>query len=117
LKNFSSLSEIQASLSEGSVSCKSLVSYYLDRIENHKDLNIYLEVFSEEAQKVMQSTKIDTADISVILRNADVNFSKSNPRLKPCAEYFITGKESFSKVSLLVSRCDSTATIQKIIIE
>jgi aspartyl-tRNA(Asn)/glutamyl-tRNA(Gln) amidotransferase subunit A len=57
LKNFSSLSEIQASLSEGSVSCKSLVSYYLDRIENHKDLNIYLEVFSEEAQT--QAQKVD----------------------------------------------------------
>ena len=57
MKNFSSLSEIQASLSEGSVSCKSLVSYYLDRIENHKDLNIYLEVFSEEAQT--QAQKVD----------------------------------------------------------
>lgn len=82
-----------------------------------KSIRIKERFFSEEAQKVMQSTKMDTADISVILRNADVNFSKSNPRLKPCAEYFITGKESFSKVSLLVSRCDSTATIQKIIIE
>ncbi|MEJ6711200.1 MAG: Asp-tRNA(Asn)/Glu-tRNA(Gln) amidotransferase subunit GatA [Flavobacteriales bacterium] len=57
MKNFSSLSEIQAFLSEGSVSCKSLVSYYLDRIENHKDLNIYLEVFSEEAQT--QAQKVD----------------------------------------------------------
>ena len=57
MKNFSSHSEIQASLSEGSVSCKSLVSYYLDRIENHKDLNIYLEVFSEEAQT--QAQKVD----------------------------------------------------------
>ena len=57
MKNFSSLSEIQLSLSEGSVSCKSLVSYYLDRIENHKDLNIYLEVFSEEAQT--QAQKVD----------------------------------------------------------
>ena len=57
MKNFSSLSEIQASLSEGSVSCKSLVSYFLDRIENHKDLNIYLEVFSEEAQT--QAQKVD----------------------------------------------------------
>lgn len=57
MKNFSSLSEIQASLSEGSVSCKSLVSYYLDRIDNHKDLNIYLEVFSEEAQT--QAQKVD----------------------------------------------------------
>jgi aspartyl-tRNA(Asn)/glutamyl-tRNA(Gln) amidotransferase subunit A len=34
-----------------------LVSYYLDRIENHKDLNIYLEVFSEEAQT--QAQKVD----------------------------------------------------------
>ena len=57
MKNFSSLSEIQASLSEGSVSCKSLVSYYLDRIDKHKDLNIYLEVFSEEAQT--QAQKVD----------------------------------------------------------
>ena len=57
MKNFSSLSEIQASLSEGSVSCKSLVSYYLHRIENHKDLNIYLEVFSEEAET--QAQKVD----------------------------------------------------------
>lgn len=57
MKNFSSLSEIQASLAEGSVSCKSLVSYYLDRIDNHKDLNIYLEVFSEEAQT--QAQKVD----------------------------------------------------------
>ncbi|MDG1396389.1 MAG: Asp-tRNA(Asn)/Glu-tRNA(Gln) amidotransferase subunit GatA [Flavobacteriales bacterium] len=57
MKNFSSLSEIQASLSEGSVSCKSLVSYYLQRIENHKDLNIYLEVFSEEAET--QAQKVD----------------------------------------------------------
>lgn len=57
MKNFSSLSEIKASLAEGSVSCKSLVSYYLDRIDNHKDLNIYLEVFSEEAQT--QAQKVD----------------------------------------------------------
>ena len=34
-----------------------MVSYYLDRIENHKDLNIYLEVFSEEAQT--QAQKVD----------------------------------------------------------
>jgi aspartyl-tRNA(Asn)/glutamyl-tRNA(Gln) amidotransferase subunit A len=49
LKNFSSLSEIKASLLEGSVSCQSLVSYYLERITKHQDLNIYLEVFNESA--------------------------------------------------------------------
>lgn len=49
MKNFSSLSEIKESLLEGSVSCQSLVSYYLERITKHQDLNIYLEVFNESA--------------------------------------------------------------------
>jgi aspartyl-tRNA(Asn)/glutamyl-tRNA(Gln) amidotransferase subunit A len=49
LKNFTSLSEIQVALSKGSTNCQSLVDYYLDRIKTHQDLNIYLEVFADEA--------------------------------------------------------------------
>ena len=51
LKNFASLSEIRESIQSGSVSCQSLVNYYLKRINNHKDLNVYVEVFTEEALK------------------------------------------------------------------
>ena len=58
MKNFSSLSEIKESLDKGSVSCKSLVNYYLDRIAKHQDLNIYLEVFSEDA--ISQAQKVDS---------------------------------------------------------
>ena len=49
MKNFTSLSEIQESIQSGSVSCVSLVEYYLERIEKHKDLNIYVDVFADEA--------------------------------------------------------------------
>ncbi len=49
MKNFTSLSEIQVALSKGSTNCQSLVDYYLDRIKTHQDLNIYLEVFTDEA--------------------------------------------------------------------
>ena len=49
MKNFTSLNEIHESIKSGSVSCLSLVNYYLDRIDKHKDLNIYVEVFAEEA--------------------------------------------------------------------
>jgi aspartyl-tRNA(Asn)/glutamyl-tRNA(Gln) amidotransferase subunit A len=49
LKNFTSLSEIQEALSKGSTNCQSLVDYYLDRIKTHQDLNIYLEVFADDA--------------------------------------------------------------------
>lgn len=57
MKNFSSLSEIKESLEKGSVSCMSLVNYYLDRIAKHQDLNIYLEVFTEDA--ISQAQKVD----------------------------------------------------------
>ena len=65
MKNFSSHSEIKESLAKGSVNCKSLVEYYLDRITKHQDLNIFLEVFSEtalsQAQKVDQKLQDGTA--------------------------------------------------------
>jgi aspartyl-tRNA(Asn)/glutamyl-tRNA(Gln) amidotransferase subunit A len=57
LKNFQSLSEIQDALTKESVSCQSLVDYYLDRIKTHEDLNIYVEVFADDA--IAQAKAID----------------------------------------------------------
>lgn len=57
MKNFTSLSEIKESLSAGSLNCQSLVDYYLDRIEKNKDLNIFLEVFTDLAKE--QALKVD----------------------------------------------------------
>ena len=57
MKNFNSLSEIQESINSGSVNCLSLVNYYLDRIDEHKDLNIYVEVFADEAKS--SAKKVD----------------------------------------------------------
>ena len=49
MKNFTSLNEIHESIKLGSVNCQSLVNYYLERIYKHKNLNVYVEVFAEEA--------------------------------------------------------------------
>ena len=57
MKNFASLNEIQESIKSGSVSCLSLVNYYLDRIDGHKDLNIYVEIFAEES--IVRAKNID----------------------------------------------------------
>ena len=57
MKNFTSLSEIQEALSNGSTNCQSLVDYYLDRIKTHQDLNIFLEVFADEA--LSQAKRVD----------------------------------------------------------
>ncbi|WP_298777651.1 DUF4258 domain-containing protein [uncultured Polaribacter sp.] len=81
-----------------------------------KTIRIKKRFFSKNAKKVMQEKNIDTIKISTILYNGDVNFGKSTPRTKPCANYFITGKRELKNVSLLVKRCDSTSTIEEIIV-
>lgn len=81
-----------------------------------KTIRIKKRLFSDDAKKALQNKSIDTLTISAILRSADVDFTKSEPRLKPCAKYFITGKDNLKNISLYVSRCDSTAIIEKIMI-
>ena len=81
-----------------------------------KTIRIRKRLFSSDAVKSMELYKIDTLKISKILKKADVDFGKGNPRKKPCAEYYITGKNELKNISLLVKRCDSSASIEKIII-
>ena len=82
-----------------------------------KTIRVRERLFSDEAKTAMQKFDIDTLKIATILYTGDVDFGKGNPRKKPCAEYFITGTKELEKVSLLVKRCDSTATIEKVIVE
>ncbi|MEM6806453.1 MAG: amidase family protein, partial [Bacteroidota bacterium] len=58
MERFHKLEEIQQKISTGSLSCKGLVDLYLERIEHNKDLNIFVEVFEEEARE--RAREIDT---------------------------------------------------------
>lgn len=80
-----------------------------------KTIRIKKRLFTNDAKTAMDRFEIDTAKISTILKTGDVDFSKGNPRNKPCADYFITGKKELNNISLLVKRCDSSATIEKVI--
>lgn len=46
---YSQIEQVQRDLREGKLSCVQVVEYYLDRIEATKELNIYIEVYAEEA--------------------------------------------------------------------
>lgn len=54
---FNSLSQIQDEISKGAISCVQLVDSYLNRIEENKDLNAFLEVYAEEARA--QAAELD----------------------------------------------------------
>ena len=49
-------------------------------------------LFSKEAKNTIRKKNIDTLAIADILENGDVDFSKSLPREKPCAIYYVEGK-------------------------
>jgi aspartyl-tRNA(Asn)/glutamyl-tRNA(Gln) amidotransferase subunit A len=48
---YASLHEIRASISRSELSCAQLVEQYLQRIEANQHLNIFLEVFADEARR------------------------------------------------------------------
>lgn len=65
MKVYSSFFEVQADLSAGKVTCVQLVDHYLTNIEKKKHLNVFLDVYAEEAKalavKVDQKIKAGTA--------------------------------------------------------
>ena len=50
LKKYLSLAEVRADINAGNITLPQLTQYYLDRIEEHKSLNAFIEVFAEEAK-------------------------------------------------------------------
>ncbi len=49
LPKYSSLSELQAALRNGQITCHALVRHYISQIENHRALNAYVDVWETEA--------------------------------------------------------------------
>lgn len=51
MPKYVSYKQVQSDLKAGKTTCLELVEYYLSNIESTKDLNVYIEVFDEEARQ------------------------------------------------------------------
>lgn len=76
-----------------------------------KNVRIKKKYYSEQAIINMKKYQIDTADISFILTDGDVDFSKSNTKLDSCKTYYIEGFVKEKDVNILIENCDSIARI------
>lgn len=76
-----------------------------------KNINLKTLYYSQNISDLFENKIVDTVDIKYILKKGDINFSKSNPRQKPCGVYIVEGMRNDEEVSLTVENCDSTATI------
>ena len=89
---------------------------YLPNARVLKNIRIKNRAFSDDAMSVLNTRKIDTAAISQILKNGNVDiFNKI--KLDSCIYYDIKGKKELKNITLTVKNCDRTASIEKIIIE
>ena len=80
-----------------------------------KNINTKNIIFSNTALEIMTNNTLDSAAVKTLLKNGDIDFSKSSPRKKPCGIYWIEGLSSKNEtVVLSVENCDSIATITNI---
>ncbi|NEW78142.1 MAG: DUF4258 domain-containing protein [Gelidibacter sp.] len=81
-----------------------------------KNISIKKRIFSEDVKTAILSNQIDMAQISKILKkgNADI---WNKIKMDTCIQYNIKGRRDLKNITLTVKNCDSTAFIEKIIIE
>jgi len=79
-----------------------------------KNLRVKERIYSEEALAVLSSINLDTALVSAILKNGNVDVS-NKIKLDTCLfQYNIKGKEELSNILLTIKNCDSVIYIEKI---
>ena len=89
---------------------------YLPNARVLKNIRIKNRVFSDDALTVLNSSKMDTAVISQILKKGNVDiFNKI--RIDSCIQYRIKGKKELKNITLTIKNCESTAYIEKITIK
>jgi len=80
-----------------------------------KNIRVKERIFSEKALTILNtSSKIDTANISEILRTGNVDLS-NKIKLDSCLyRYNIKGKQELKNITLTITNCKSMAIIEDI---
>nr|WP_321234826.1 hypothetical protein [uncultured Psychroserpens sp.] len=82
-----------------------------------KNISIKERFYSEATENAMRTYDLDTLAISNLIKTGDVNFSESDTKSEGCKTYLIENELNDKNVLLTVKNCDSTATIQSLIIK
>ena len=81
-----------------------------------KTIRTDVRLFSDEAKESMKAIGLDSVDIAVILQDGDVDFGESKPREEPCKKYVIHGNPKEKDITLIIKKCDTISTIDKVLL-
>lgn len=75
------------------------------------------KIYSEGARSFMINYQMDTLTVSNLIRYGTVNFSKSDTKSIGCRIYYLENSYKQDEFELQILNCDSTATIQSIVLK
>ncbi len=81
-----------------------------------KNIRVKNPIYSEKALEVLNSASIDTAQVSTILKNGNVDIW-NKIKSDSCIKYDISGRKNLNHITLTVNNCTSKAIIEKIVID
>ena len=80
-----------------------------------KNIRIKTQMYSSEVLNKLSSTNLDSATISQILKNGNVDIW-NKIELDSCIQYNIKGRDSLKNITITVMNCDSIAIIDKVLL-
>ena len=79
-----------------------------------KNISFKKKRYSEDAKFFIFTYRLDTIQVTDLIRNGEVDFSKSKTHLDSCNIYTIESKLNSENVILTVENCKDIATIHSI---
>ena len=80
-----------------------------------RNIRIKTQMYSSEVLNKLSSTNLDSATISQILKNGNVDIW-NKIELDSCIQYNIKGRDSLKNITITVMNCDSIAIINKVLL-
>lgn len=82
-----------------------------------KSIRIMPHKYSLQSKQFLLANKLDSLSVEHILNTGDVDFTKSKTHLDSCNVYVVYGDFKNLPMELTITRCDSLATIEQIVIQ
>ena len=71
-------------------------------------------LYGDQIEQNLKEAEADSLDIRAILKNGDIDFSRSRVKNEPCRLYWIEGQGKQSSLLISVELCDSVATVSSL---
>ena len=78
-----------------------------------KNIRLKPLTYSESSTEETRRLQLDSAKIELLIKKADINFSKSEARKKPCAIYVLESSLDKNDYLLTIENCNAKATLLK----